>query len=145
MRFGAVAKLNIPRVFLFAIVLLVLRVVVGVVVAGFPTREEADAQLILQYLMGYMLDAIVVIAVFTRLSRVQVQSPYVHAFFVVVLQELLGAGVLFATGDTSPQSPLWVIDWVVLGMSVLLGTEIGRRLRIISERKTTPCSPLNGP
>lgn len=127
--------MNISRIILFAIVLLVLRVIVSAVVASPQESEELNAQVVLWYLTGYLLDAAVVIAVFTRLARVQVQLPYVHAFSVVVLQALLGAALLFAISGTNPPSPLWLIDWVVLVVSVLLGTEIGRRLRVIAEKK----------
>jgi hypothetical protein len=122
--------LNISRIFTFAIALLILRVAVGIVVAGFPGHEEADSQLVLQYLAGYALDAAVVIAVFARLGRVQINSPYLHAFLVVALQELLGAALIFVIGQDNPDSPLWLIDWAVLAASVLLGTEFGRRLRL---------------
>lgn len=112
-----------------------LRVVVSAVVAGFATGEELDAQVVLQYLMGYLLDATVVIAVFTRLARVQVLSPYVHAFFVVVLQELLGIALYAAiSGNVSP-SPLWPLDYLILILSVLAGMAIGRRLRVVAEDK----------
>ncbi len=118
-----------------------LRVIVSVVVAGSETSEELNAQVVLRYLTGYLLDAGVVIAVFTRLARVQVQSPYVHAFLVVVLQELLGAALLLSAAllfpiiGTTPPSPLWLLDYVVLAVSVVVGTEIGRRLRVMAEKK----------
>lgn len=127
--------LNISRIIIFAVVLLVLRVVVSAVVAGSPVSDELGAQVVVRYLIGYLLDATVVIAVFARLARAQARSPYIHAFFVVILQELLGAALLFAIGGTNSSSPLWLIDWSVLVVSVLLGTEVGRRLRVAAEKK----------
>lgn len=121
--------MNISRIILFAIVLLVLRVVVSAVVAGPETSEELNVQVALGYLTGYLLDAAVVIAVLARLARVQVQLPYAHAFFVVALQALLGAIWLFAISGGGPQSPLWLLSYLVLTLSTIVGVEIGKWLR----------------
>jgi hypothetical protein len=129
-----VDTLNIPRIIVFAVVLLVLRVVVSAVMAGAPASEELGTQDAVRYLVGYLLDATIVIAVFARLARIQVQSSYIHAFFVVILQELLGVALLLVIGGANPSSPLWWADWLVLVVSVLLGTEIGRRLRASTEK-----------
>lgn len=128
-------NLNISRIFLFAVVLLVLRVAASAVVSGFVPGEELSSQVVLRYALGYLLDAAVVIAVFARLARVQVFSPYVHALFVVLLQELLGAALSMAIAGTVSPSPLWPLDYFVLVVSVLVGMEIGRRLRLIAEKK----------
>lgn len=133
--FYKVNALNISRIILFAIVLLVLRVIVSAVVAGPGAGEELSAQIVLGYLTSYLLDAVVVIAVFTTLARVQARSPYMHALSVVVLQELLGAALSFVIVGAGFSSPLWLIDYVVLAVSVVVGTEIGRRLRVIAEKK----------
>jgi len=125
--------LNISRVILFAIGLLVLRVVVSAVVASPEGGEEHTAHVLFRYLIGYFLDAAVVIAVFARLARVQALLPYIHAFCVVVLHELLGFAMLLAIDGTNPQSPLWLLDWLVLVVSVLLGTAFGRRRRVGSD------------
>lgn len=129
MRVGAMAAMNIRRILGYAIVLLVLRVAIGFVTAGFPVRNEVDAQLILQYLATYLLDAIVVIAVVAKLAKVQLQSTFLHVLLVVLLQELISAALLSALGWSNSQSPLWLLDWAVLAASALLGLWIGRRLR----------------
>lgn len=126
---------NISRVILFAIVLLALRVMISAVVASPGGYEELSTQVVLRYLIGYLLDAAAVIVVLARLARVQAGLPYIHAFSVVMLQELLGAALLFATGGTNPPSSLWLLDWAVLVVSALLGTEFGRRLRVIAKKK----------
>jgi hypothetical protein len=128
--------LNISRVIVFALVLLVLRVVISALMAGSPASEELGVQDVFKYLIGYLLDAIVVIALFARLARIQVQSPYIHAFLVVILQELLAIALLLVIGGINPLSPLWWVDWIVLVVSVLLGTEIGRQLRARAETKS---------
>lgn len=121
--------MSIRRILAFAIVLWVLRVAVSFVAAGFPVRNEVDMQLILQYSATYILDAIVVIGVIAKLAKVQLQSTFLHAFLVVLLQELLSAALLSVLGWSNSQSPLWLLDWIVLAASVLLGVWIGRRLR----------------
>lgn len=128
--------MNISRVIVFALVLLVLRVVISALMAGSPASEELGVQDVFKYLIGYLLDAIVVIALFARLARIQVQSPYIHAFLVVILQELLAIALLLVIGGINPLSPLWWVDWIVLVVSVLLGTEIGRQLRARAETKS---------
>lgn len=121
--------MNIRSIFGYAIALLVLRGVVSFIAAGIPMRNEVDAQLILQYFAIYILDAIVVVAVLTKLAKVQLQSTFLHVLLVVLLQELLSAALLLALGWGDSQSPLWLLDWAVLIASALLGIWIGRRLR----------------
>ncbi|MGH8033166.1 MAG: hypothetical protein ACREO8_12590 [Luteimonas sp.] len=121
------ATLNIRRIFAFAIVLLVLRIVASFVAADPVTSEAINAEVALKYLLRYLLDAAIVIAVFARLAQVQVQSPYIHAFLVVMLQELLGAALLFATVGSSSSSPLWWLDYLMLVLSVIAGTRLGLR------------------
>lgn len=123
------ASLNIPRIFGYAIVLLVLRIVASFVVADPVTSDAVNAEVLVEYLLRYLLDAVILIALFTRLAQVQFQAPYVHAFLVAVLQEVLGGALLFATVGSHPPSPLWWLDYLVLLLSVLVGTAIGQRLR----------------
>lgn len=124
------ASLNIPRVLAFAVVLLALRVVASIVVADPVANEAVNAEVMLKYLLRYLLDAVIVIAVFAKLARMQLQSPYVHALLVAVLQELLGAALLLATVGSHPSSPLWWLDYLVLILSILAGMAIGQRLRV---------------
>jgi len=128
--------MNIPRVFVFAIALLVLRVSVSALTDSPMGSELPAVRLALLFSFDYLLDAVVVSAVFVRLALVQARSLYLHAFSVLVLHELLGALLLFAIGDTNSQSPLWLLDWAVTVFSVLLGTELGRRWRTTADAKT---------
>ncbi|MEN5204265.1 hypothetical protein ABE473_07375 [Stenotrophomonas sp. TWI700] len=121
--------MNIPRVVVFAIALLFLRSCVSAITDSPMGSELSAAQLALRYSIDYLLDAAVVSGVFVRLALVQARSLYLHVFSVLVLHELLGALLLFAIGDTNHQSPLWMLDWAVTVLSVLLGTELGRRWR----------------
>lgn len=120
---------NLSRTLRFALVLLVVRTGAGFIEAGLPVQLNASENLLLHYAMTYLIDAVLVIAVFTRLAMVQVQSPYVHAAAVVVVQELLGMGLLLVLGASNPESPLWLLDWGVLLVSTVVGVELGRRLR----------------
>lgn len=129
------SALNLSRVVLFAIVLLVLRITVSALTGSSVGSGESVGHLALRYLLDYWLDAVVVGAVFVWLARVQARLPYLHAFFVLVLHELLGAVVLFAIGGSNTQSPLWLLDWTITVLSFLLGTELGRRWRVIVEEQ----------
>lgn len=124
-----VGYVSILRIIICAIALLVVRIAVSFVVAGFPGGDEHDAQLVLQYVTGYALDATVVIIVFARFARVQPQPIFLHSFFVVLLQESLGAALISLLGLANPKTPLWLLDWMVLALSVFLGVWIGRRLK----------------
>jgi len=130
-----VTSLNISRIITFAIILLILRVAVSFLVAGFATGEELSMRTVLNYSLGYLVDATVVIAVFAKLARVQVKLPYVHALLVVVLQELLATALTTAIVGNFASSPLWPVDYFVLVLSVLAGMEIGRRLRVVADKK----------
>ncbi|MGO1073630.1 hypothetical protein [Lysobacter sp. CA199] len=88
--------------------------------------------------MSYLLDAIIVIALFARLAQVQVKFLYVHAFAVVVLQEILGVALLFAIGGSNPHSQLWLIDWSVLVVSVFLGIKLGRWCVFVERKADLP-------
>lgn len=126
-------SLNIPRIIAFAVILFVLRLAVSAVI-GFVTGGS-ETQTVLQYVLEYLLDAIIVIAVFAKLAKVQVQRPYAHAFLVVVLQELLGIALTVAIFKKIPPSPLWPLDYFVLALSVLAGMWLGQKLRITAEKK----------
>lgn len=124
--------LSVSRVILFSLVLLMLRIVVGIVMTESEPSGEVDAQVVLGYLSGYFLDTLVSVLVFARLARVQVEAPYIHAISVAVLQGLLGAVLLFAIVGTSYSSPLWLLDYAVLAVALVIGTEVGRRMRVIA-------------
>lgn len=122
-------NVNISRIIQFAIVLLVLRAGISAVTSGLDGGEDLTAHVLFGYVIGYVLDAAVVLVVFARLARVQARLLYVHVFAVVVLQELLGYTLLLLIGGAYSPSPLWLLDWVVFGTSALLGIVFGRRRR----------------
>jgi hypothetical protein len=117
------------RIVIFAVILLVLRILVGAAIEGLFTSDGATSQIFFKYSIGYICDGFILILVFTKLARIQVRLLYVHVFLIVIIQELLGVALLYAIGLTNPPSPLWLVDWLVLVVSVLLGTEIGRKQR----------------
>lgn len=121
---------NISRVVLFAVVLLVLRTLASAVIEGLLTNDGTSVHILVKYTIGYIFDGLVVILVFMKLARMQVRLLYVHVFLIVILQELIGAALLYAIGVANPSSPLWLVDWFVLIASVLFGTEAGRRMRV---------------
>jgi len=125
---------NMPRIVVFSVILFVLRVLVVVVIEGLFTNVEATAQIFYKLSIEYICGGLVVFFVFRKLAQIQVRLLYVHVFLIVIIQELIGTALLHAIGSNNPPSPLWFVDWVVLAVSVLLGTEVGRRLRGSVER-----------
>lgn len=133
------AKLSISRILVFTTAILVLRTLASFLIAGFATREQVDAQLILQYFLGYMLDFVVLALVFWRLAMVQTELLLFHVILVVVLYELLSVALQIILMDASPTSPLWFLDYAVLLFSVVIGTKIGKRMR------ASKCSDMETP
>ena len=129
MSIGPARKLRISRILVFTTAILVLRTLVSFMIAGFAAREQVDAQLILQYFLGYTLDFVVVALVFWRLAMVQAELLFIHVVLVVVLHELLSVALQITLMDATPTSPLWFLDYAVLLFSVVIGTKIGKRLR----------------
>lgn len=121
--------MNIRRIIGYAIALLVLRVAMSFVASGL-LPQDADAQLIQRYTATYVADAFVVTAMIAKLAKQQVQATWLHVLLVVLLQELLGVVVLSMVGHGDSPSPLWFVDWIVLGASTVLGVLMGLRLRV---------------
>lgn len=128
--------LNISRIILFAVVLLAAHVLIGALIPGFDEYEELGAR-VFWLVTGYLVQAAVGIAIFVRLAWLQTQLLYVHVVAVFVFCELLGYVVMFALAGRILTSPLMVavFDYGVFAVSILVGTEIGRRLRIAAEKK----------
>lgn len=123
--------LSAARVILFAVLLLVLRGCVNAIFDG-PTEvsEEATVQSVLGFLLvRYLPNATVVIALLLILGRMQVLLPYLHAFLVVVLHEVLAFAILLVGGWDATSTPFWVLDYLVLVVCAVVGTAIGIRLR----------------
>jgi hypothetical protein len=132
-----VKDLNISRIILFAVVLLVVHVLIGALIPGAEEYEEPSAR-VFWLVTGYLVQAAAVIAIFVRLAQVQARLLYVHVACVLVLSELLGLAVMFALVGHLLTSSLMVtvLDYSVLFVSTVIGTEIGRRLRVAAEKKT---------
>lgn len=62
------------------------------------------------------------ITVLAIVVRGQTRLPYLHAFCVVVLSESLARLIVFATGWTASFSPFLLLDYLVLGVSAVIGT-----------------------
>lgn len=85
----------------------------------------------------YLVQAAIGIAIFMRLALLQTRLLYVHLTCVLVLNWLLGYAAMFALVGHIMMSPLMVavLDYSVFVMSVVVGTVIGRHLRVIDEKK----------
>lgn len=128
--------LNISRIILFSVALLVLHVINGLFMPSFEEYEEPGARTF-WLATGYFAQAVIVIAIFAQLARMQARLLYVHVVCVFVLCELLGFAILFALGEDPMATPFIVaiFDYSVLAVWAVIGTEIGRRLRVAAEKK----------
>lgn len=122
-------SINVKRVFAFATVLLLLRVLVTAVLAGIWPDPGVGSRLFLYYSIEYLLDTTVVACVIARLVIVQATAPSIHAITVVLVEQLLGALLHSATLGNRPSSPLWLIDYMTLAVAVVLGIFFGLRVR----------------
>lgn len=128
--------LNISRIILFAGVLLMVHVLNGLFMPSFVEYEASGARAF-WFVTGYLVQAVIVITIFAKLARIQARLLYLHVACVFVLCELLGFTVLFALGEDPLAIPIIVMafDYSMLAVLTVIGTEIGRRLRITAEKK----------
>ena len=113
------------RALVFAVVLFALRFAVGVLVGA--GDGASGSQIVHRYVLEYVLDSAIVIAVFARLAAVQVASPWRQALFVVALEEVFGAVFSVAVFHDVVRSPLWMFDYLVLALSLSVGMWIGQK------------------
>lgn len=126
--------LKIPRIFVFALVLSILEVALGVVMAlihvsvthGVLFGKESSTWAII----NYFANATVVVMFFVWFGRVQTIAPYVHAFFVVALSELFAITVFVVFLGEFNASPAMIFEYPLMVLFALVGTGIGiRRVR----------------
>ncbi len=115
---------------LFSVVLFVAHVFIGALIPSFEEYEDPSARAF-WFAAEYLMQAALVIAIFARLARIQARLLYVHAICVVVLCELLGFAVMFTFVGHVMTSTLMMtaLDYSVLAVSTIVGTEIGRKIR----------------
>ena len=131
--------MSILRILLFSVVLFLLRIATEVVLGAPPPEGELSTSVLWNYLLrAHVPDALVMIGVFVALARVQMRWPYAHALCVIILHGLLAAALLVALGGDMQPSPLWPLEWLLMLVSVVIGTEIGRRLRARAEKQALP-------
>lgn len=121
---------------MFAVVLLMFHVLNGLFMPGFVEYEASSARA-LWFVIGYLVQAVIVIAIFAKLAQIQARLLYVHVVCVFVLCELLGFAILFALGENPLATPIivMVFDYSLLFVLTVIGAEIGRRLRVAAEKK----------
>ena len=115
--------MNKARVVSFAIFLLVLRVIVGAAMGFFEVGGGSASQ----YVLHSAIDVLVVAGVFVRMGWVQKYSPYSHAIAILILSELLALPLAFSLLGGVHVTPLWPLDYLLLALSMLAGTAIGKR------------------
>lgn len=130
--------LNFTQILKFAVLLLALRTAISAVVESGVMPDQPEVQVFVRYIFGYVIEVIAITFIFTRFARIQERLPYIHAAMIVVAHELMGIGLLLAIGVSRSDSPLWLVDWIVVVVSALMGTEIGRRLGRTRAREQFP-------
>jgi hypothetical protein len=80
----------------------------------------------------YLVDAVVVIAIFGKLAKLQFRLLYVHVVCVIALYQIISISLMLVLfGQLATVSTVkFILDWSVFGVSIIVGTEIGRRLRV---------------
>lgn len=129
-------ELNISRIILFAVVLVIAHVLIGALIPSFEEYEELGARSF-WLATEYLVQAAVEIMIFMKLARLQARLLYVHVVCVLVLYWLFGYALMFAFVGHYLTSPLMVaiLDYSMFAVSIVVGTEIGRRLRVTTEKK----------
>ncbi|MCE7032888.1 hypothetical protein LY625_09735 [Lysobacter sp. GX 14042] len=125
---GKMTSLNFARILKFALLLLVLRVAISIVLESGVMPDQSEMQVFVAYSLGRVIEAIVIILLFAKFARMQKRLPYIHAASIIVAHELIGTLLLLVIGVSRSDSPLWWVDWIVVVVSALVGTRIGRRL-----------------
>ncbi|MGH8031884.1 MAG: hypothetical protein ACREO8_05835 [Luteimonas sp.] len=122
---------------MYALLLVVLRFLVGVVIGVadiFPLGDEFDPHAVRQYWLGYSLettfDCLVVVSLFVKLARSKAQLRWIDVLFIFILQELIGFALNFAVAGSGSPSPHLFLDYFFLLTAILAGVVIGRWMRI---------------
>jgi hypothetical protein len=126
-------ELNISRIIVFAVALLLFHVLDGLFIPS-----EAFSARAFWFIIGYLIQAVIVIAIFAKLAQIQTHLLYVHVVCVFILCELLGFAVLLALGENVLATPIIVMifDYGLLCVLTIIGTEIGRRLRVTAKKES---------
>jgi len=79
----------------------------------------------------YLLEFVGVAAIFYKHAKLQSNMLYVHVACIFILYQIITLSLSFALlGQLATVSTTeFFLDWIVFGVSVVAGTEIGRRLK----------------
>lgn len=130
-------ELNISRIIVFAVALLLFHILDGLLMPSFVEYEAFSARAF-WFIIGHLIQTIIIIAIFAKLAQIQTRLLYVHVACVFILCELLGFAVLLALGENILAIPIIVMifDYSFLCVLTIIGTEIGRRLRIAAKKES---------
>lgn len=127
---------NVSRIISFTVVLFAMHVLIG---AFIPSFEEFENQSVRTFMLvfRYAVDAAVVITIFGKFAKLQLRLLYVHVTCVVILYQIITISLMLALfGRLATVSTLeFILDWGVFGVSIIVGTELGRRLRVVTKRE----------
>lgn len=127
--------LNISRIVWFAVVLFIFHLLIGLLI---PSFEEFERPSVREFMFAfpYLVDAIGVITIFGKFAKSQFRLLYIHVAFVVILYQIITISLMLALfGRLATVSTIeFILDWSVLCLSIIVGTEIGRRLRVVTQK-----------
>ncbi|MBY0418999.1 MAG: hypothetical protein K2W88_13180 [Pararheinheimera sp.] len=128
--------LNIVRIIWFTVILILAHVLIGALIPSFEEFEEPSVR-VLMLVFQYLIDAVVVIAIFSKLAKLQFRLLYVHVGCVVVLYQIISVSLMLVLfGQLATVSTIqFILDWSVFGVSIIVGTEIGRRLHVATRKE----------
>lgn len=126
--------LNSARILSFAAMLVVIHVLIGVLIPGFDEFENPSARAFI-FVFQYLVDAALVMALFSQLARLQRRLLYLHVACVVILYQVISIALMVALfGQLDKVSTLvFILDWTVFALSIVAGTVIGQRLSVSAE------------
>ena len=115
--------MSASRIALFAILLFVLHVAAGALVTVVVGVDQIGRFMFVEYIVG----AVVSICVFACMTWANPAKPYLSALLVGILATLIGiiSSALLLGDALWWASPILILDFFVLLVSVMLGASIG--------------------
>jgi hypothetical protein len=126
-----VKGLNSARIIGFAVVLVMIHVFIGALIPSFDEFENPSASAFI-FVFQYLVDAALVMALFSQLARLQRRLLYLHVACVVILYQIICITLMLVLfGQLATVSTIeFILDWTVFALSIVAGTVIGQRLRV---------------
>ena len=123
-------RVNFLRVVKFAVILFLFHFIIGLLSPSYNDLESEGAR-IFASAFQYLIEAVGIAAIFYIHAKLQCNMLYIHVACVFILYQIITLSLSFALfGQLATVSTTeFILDWIVFGVSVVVGTEIGRRLK----------------